>query len=85
MLVGLMVAVRPGDEVTESDTVPEKPLTAAVVIVDVAEEPGASVMLDGLAVMVKSGAGPAVTVIVTPVKWDNVPLVAVTIALYDPG
>ena len=85
MLVGLMVAVRPGDEVTVIDTVPENPLTVAMVIVDVAEEPAASVILDGLAVMVKSGPGPAVTVIVTPVKWDNAPLVAVTIALYDPG
>lgn len=79
-VVGLTVAARPEDEVTVRETVPENPLTAVTVIVDEADEPDAIVRLDGFAVIVKSGVVPAVTVIVTPVKWVNDPLVPVTIA-----
>lgn len=78
--VGLIVAVRPEDEVTVRDTVPENPLTAVMVIVDEAEDPAGNVRLDGFAVIVKSGVVPAVTVIVTPVRWVNDPLFPVTVA-----
>jgi len=56
-LVGLSVQVRPvvGLIVDVRDTIPLKPLSAAIVIVDEAPAlPDANVMLVGLAVMVKS-------------------------------
>ena len=57
IVVGLMVAVRPDEGVTLSDTAPENPLMAAMVIVDVPAELGTISMSDGLAEMVKSGCG----------------------------
>ena len=64
-LVGLRVQVRPveGDTVSDSVTVPVKPLTAAVVIVDVPADPKTTETVVGLALTVKSRA--AVTVKLT--------------------
>jgi hypothetical protein len=67
ILVGLMLAVRPGDGVTVRDTMPVKPLRGVTVIVEVPEEPTPSVRLDGLAEIAKSGDVVPVTVTVTPV------------------
>jgi hypothetical protein len=61
-LVGLMVAVRPDDGTRLNDTTPEKPLTAVMVIVEVAVERVGIERLDGLAEMVKSGWGGPLTV-----------------------
>jgi hypothetical protein len=81
MLVGLMVAVRPEDGARLSDTTPEKPLTAAMVIVEVAEEPDGIERLDGLAEMVKSGCGGPLTMTESCVAWDVDVLVPVTCAV----
>jgi hypothetical protein len=61
-LVGLMLAVRPDDGTRLNDTTPEKPLTAVMVIVEVAVERVGIERLDGLAEMVKSGWGGPLTV-----------------------
>jgi len=65
MLVGLRVHVRPAVEVDVRLTVPVKPLTGATVMVEVPEAP-ASIWagVTALAVIVKSGAAPTVTVTV---------------------
>lgn len=82
MLVGLMVAVRSDDGARLSDTTPEKPLTAAMVIVEVAEEPEGIERLDELAEMVKSGCDGPVTVTETLVYCVDVDvLVPVTCAV----
>lgn len=66
IVFGVTVHVRPaGDTAVVRLTVPVKPLTGAMVIVDVPEDPAMIVILVGLAVIVKSGA--AVTVNVTVV------------------
>ena len=83
MLVGLIVAERPDDAVTVKETVPENPLMALTAIVEVATAPVGVVKLDGIAFMVKSGAG-LLTVTETVTEWDSVPLVPTTCAVYDP-
>lgn len=83
MLVGLIVAERPDDGVTVRETVPENPLIALTVIVEVIAVPLGVVKLDGMAFMVKSGAG-LLTVTETVTGWDSVPLVPTTCAVYDP-
>lgn len=77
MLVGLIVAERPDDGVTVRETVPENPLIALTAIVEVADVPLGVVKLDGMAFMVKSGAG-LLTVAETVTEWDSVPLVPTT-------
>jgi hypothetical protein len=77
MLVGLIVAVRPDDAVTVRETVPENPLIGLTTIVEVALVPLGVVRLDGMALMVKSGAG-LLTVRDTLTVWDSVPLVPAT-------
>ena len=59
ILVGLRVQARPvaGDTVSDSATVPAKPLVAETVIVEVPAELTATLTLVGLAVTVKFGAG----------------------------
>ena len=54
MLPGLIEAVRPEDGLVVRVTVPVNPLTGATVIVDVPVAPTLTVMVVGLAVMVKS-------------------------------
>jgi hypothetical protein len=81
MLVGLMVAVRPADGARPSDTTPVKPLTAAMVMVDVAEEPVGIERLDGLAEMVKSGCGGPLTVTESCTACDVAVLCPVTCAV----
>lgn len=83
MLVGFMVAVRPDEGVTVRETVPENPLMALTAIVDVAAVPIGVVKLDGMAFMVKSGAG-LLTVTETETEWDSVPLVPTTWAVNVP-
>jgi len=61
--------------------VPLKPLTLARVTVEVAVDPGGIVRLLGLAVMVKSRGGGAVTKKFPNNVWDNVPLVPVMVKL----
>jgi hypothetical protein len=53
-LVGLSVAVRPDDGLAVRLTVPPNPLIEATVIVDMPLAPALTVMLVGLAVMLKS-------------------------------
>jgi hypothetical protein len=79
-LEGLMVAVRPDDGVIVSETVPENPLMGLTAIVDVALVPLGVVRLDGMAFMVKSGAG-LLTLTETVTRWDSVPLVPTTCAV----
>jgi hypothetical protein len=54
MLVGLSVAVRPGDGLAVRATVPVNPLTGDTVMVAVVEAPAFTVRLVVLAVIVKS-------------------------------
>jgi hypothetical protein len=83
-LVGLRAQVRPveGDTVADRETVPVKPFTAAIVIVDVPGEPTTAETVEGLALTVKSGA--AVTVKVTVAEWDRDPLTPVTLTVKVP-
>ena len=80
MLVGLRVQVRPaGETVDVRATVPVNPLRGATVIVDVPAAPARTATLVGLAVTVKSGTLPTVTV--TVVEWLSDPLVPVTVTV----
>ena len=74
-LAGLIaVQVRPfGNGVSESETVPVKPFTGVIVIVDVAVSPG-SVAAGEVADTVKS-----VTINVAVVLWLKAPLVPVIV------
>lgn len=66
-LVGLRVQARPaGETAAVSETVPVKPLTGAIVIVEVPVAPAFTVTLFGDAVIVKSTGG--VTTFVTVVE-----------------
>ncbi len=76
-LVKLNVDEQPaGAPVAANETTPVKPLTAATVIVEVADEPPTKVSDIGLAFTVKS-----VTVTATGTEWDSVPLAPVTMTL----
>ena len=75
-LVGLRVAVRPDDGVAVRLTVPLNPLTAVTVMVDVPDAPTLTVMLVGLAAIVKSW-----TVKVTIAEAELAPLVPVTVTV----
>lgn len=55
-------------------TVPENPLTEAIMIVEVPDDPGESVRLDGFAEMEKSGAPVPETVTVIFVACTSFPL-----------
>jgi len=55
MLAGVMVALIPDGAVTVRETIPENPLRAVAVMVEVPEAPGAIVRLEGVAEMEKSG------------------------------
>src|SRR5438093_2891796 len=77
MLDGVSVHARPaGDTALVRVTVPEKPLTGARVMVEVAATPTFTLKLVGLAVTVKSGMA---TLNVTVALCDNVPPVPVTV------
>jgi hypothetical protein len=79
-LVGVRVHVSPAgdDGDTVKDTVPVKPLTAATVIVEVPELPGAIVAGDtGPAAIVKS----TTTKLIAAVVCDSVPSVPVTVTV----
>jgi hypothetical protein len=67
--------VNPAGTVSVKLTTPENPLSAVMVIVEVAEEPAATDAGE-VAAMVKS-----VTVTVTVAVWDSVPLVPVTVTV----
>jgi hypothetical protein len=54
MLVGLIVAVRPGDAATVRNTVREKALPATIVMLEVPATFGSRLNADGLAVIAKS-------------------------------
>ncbi len=56
------------------EAVPEKPLIEATEMVDVPEEPGASVRLEGLAAIEKSGTPVPETVTVIFAEWTSLPL-----------
>jgi len=77
-LVGLQVAVRPPDGVTELETssVPWNPLRLVIATVDALEVPVGNVTVDGLGVTAKSA-----TVIVTVAECVNAPLEPVTVAV----
>jgi uncharacterized secreted protein with C-terminal beta-propeller domain len=75
-VLGLTVAVSPDGAVVVNVTVPLNPPTAVMVIVDVPEPPCVMVMLDGLALIVKSD-----TLKVTVVLRDSAPLVPVTVTV----
>ena len=77
-LVGLIVVERPGVDTTDSEMVPVKPFTAVRVIVEVPEVPVPIVTVLGVAVIVKSGCGPGVTVIARLTECESVPLIPVT-------
>lgn len=83
MLLELRVAVIPLT-LAVSPTVPEKPLIGPTVIVDVPEEPGATVSAAGLALVEKSGA---LTSTASVTEWDWPPVMAVpaTVTVYVPG
>src|SRR5205807_4039722 len=84
ILAGLIVAVMEADAVGVRETTPEKPLREATVMVEVPEEPGANVMLDGLADKEKSGVPVLETVTVTVVECESDPLVPVTCTVNVP-
>ncbi len=65
-------------------TVPEKPLMLPTVMVDVPEEPGATVNAFGLALIEKSGWLTS-TFNVTECCWPPIAAVAVTVQVYMPG
>ena len=77
---GLNVAVvRLGNPVTLRLTEPLKPFTLEIVTEYVVLVPLETVLLAGLAVMVKSGFGAGFTTNVTVVEWLKLPLVPVTV------
>jgi hypothetical protein len=80
-LVGVKVQVRPteGDIVNVRATVPVNALAGAMVMVDIPVAPTLTWTAVGLAVTVKS-----VTVIVTVVEWESVPLIPSTVTVYVP-
>jgi len=86
-LVGLRAVVTPdGEEEAESETVPEKLLMLARLIVEVPEDPDWKVRLDGFDEMLKSGGGGAeFTVTAKLVEWTTEPLVPVTVTVYEPA
>ncbi len=76
-LVGLKLSVvfaGTGETVAVRVRVPVKPLRLIVVIVDELLLPAATVILPGLAAIVKSGGVIAVTITVTVVEWDGTPV-----------
>ena len=79
--VGLRVHVRPwaGKIVGVSETVPVKPLTLSIVIVDVPVSPSTIVTLVGLVEIAKSNGG--VTTKVTPKECVSGPLVPLTVTV----
>lgn len=78
MLVVLREQVRPSDGLTERPrvTAPLKPFIGAIVILDVPVAPARTVILVGLAVIVKS-----ITVKVTVAECERLPLVPVTVTV----
>jgi len=75
-LVGLSWQLRPvGETIRERFTVPVKPFTGAMVIVEVPVVPALTLTLVGTAVIVKSWI-----LNVMLAGWDKLPLVAVTFA-----
>lgn len=84
MLVGLIDPVRPLDVVVVRRTVLLNPLTAPMLIVEVADDPAGTVRLDGLAAMVKSGWFEK-TVTENEIAWDIDPLDPMTVTVYEPG
>jgi hypothetical protein len=83
-LLGVSEQVRPADgEVEELRfTVPGNALTEETVIVEVTAEPELVITLVGLAMIVKSGT---LMLKVTVVVWERVPLVPLTVTVYDPA
>ena len=81
MLVELRPQVRPavGDIVLVRSTVPVKSLTGLIVMVEVPVSPAMMLTLDGLALMLKSGA--EVTMNETSTEWDAVPLTPETVTV----
>ncbi len=83
ILAGLRVAVNPVEGVAERVTVPVNPLNALTVIVVVPDAPASiGPMIVGLAVTLKSG--PWRIVKPTTTECDEVPVVPVTFAVYEP-
>ncbi|SRR6266480_4533381 len=78
MLAGVIVALIPDGAVTVRETIPENPLRAVAVMVEVPDVLGAIVMLEGLAVKEKSGVPALETVTVTVAECASDPLVPVT-------
>ena len=75
---GLKVTVGPdGETLAERVTPPAKPLRLLTVMLDAAVWPAIMTRVFRLVVMIKSGAGVTVTVMVT--KWASVPLMPVTV------
>lgn len=80
-LTGFKEAVSPGiDTVVARVTVPEKPLTPAMVTVEFPLAPVSKMIDEGLAKMLKS-----TTFTVMVVEWERGPLVPVTVTTYCPG
>jgi len=79
-LVALRVVVGPdGDMEDVRVIVPVNPLMLLKVMVDAAEDPAWIVRLTGLAIMVKSGGGGALTVTDIVTEWTSDPLVPLTV------
>lgn len=80
--VGLKLpVVRDGNPVTLRLTTPLKPFTFAIVTVYVVVPGVPTVLLVGLAVIVKSGFGAGFTTSVTVVEWLRLPLAPVTVSV----
>jgi hypothetical protein len=82
-LAGVRVQVSPvaGETAEDTPTVPAKPLTEPIVIVEVPAVPALTVTAVGLAVIVKSATA---TVKATVADCDNEPLVPVTVTVKVP-
>src|SRR5207244_9116341 len=82
-LVGFTVAVNPVPAETDRETVPENPPRLAAVMVDVPEEPTSILSVGELEVRLKSDA--CATVRLTEAGCERLPLVPVTMIVYEPG
>jgi hypothetical protein len=73
---GLKASVKPEIGLADIITLPEKPFRLVIVIVEIPEALGKTLIEVGFAEMVKSGGGSTVTVRV--VEWVSVPILPVT-------
>ena len=77
MLVGLIVAMSPRDDVSVRLTVREKTLPATIVTFDVPVTPGSKLSTDGLAIIAKSCLSNDTATV--PVDWPVIPAESMTV------